>query len=51
MIPDRSVSVYRLMQFTITVIRIHFELVGFHYGQLSSFHILFHEEAGDPIMR
>ena len=51
MIPDRSVSLYGLMQFTITVIRIHFELVGLHYGQLYSFHILFHEEAGDPIMR
>ena len=30
MIPYKSVSVYRLMQLTIPVIAIHFELVGFH---------------------
>ena len=30
MIPDRSVTVYRLVQFTIAVIRIQFELVGLH---------------------
>ena len=30
MIPDVSVSFYRFMQFTIAVIGIQFELVGFH---------------------
>ncbi len=30
MIPYVSMSVYRLMQLTITVVVIHFELVGFH---------------------
>ena len=32
MIPYMSVSVYGLVQLTIAVISIHFELVGFHYG-------------------
>ena len=32
MIPDVSVSVYGLVQFTITVITIQLVLVGFHYG-------------------
>ena len=32
MIPDVSVSVYGLVQVTIAVIAIQFELVGFHYG-------------------
>ena len=40
MIPDMSMTVYRLVQFTITVIRIQLELVGFHGMQLSGFHIL-----------
>ena len=29
-IPDMSMTVYRLVQFTIPVIRIQLELVGFH---------------------
>ena len=29
-IPDMSMTVYRLVQFTIPVIAIQFELVGFH---------------------
>ena len=41
MILDRSVSVYGLVQLTIAMIRIQFELVGLHYGQLSNFHIRF----------
>ena len=32
MIPDVSVSVYCLVQFTIAVIAIQLELIGFHYG-------------------
>ena len=40
-IPDRSVSFYRLMQITIAVIGIQFELVGFHGIWLSGFHVLF----------
>ena len=31
-IPHMSVSIYRLVQLTITVIGIHLELVGFHHG-------------------
>ena len=38
MIPNKSVSIYRFVQLTITVIAIHLELVGFHEGQLSGSH-------------
>ena len=40
MIPDVSMTIYRLMQLTIAVIGIQLKLVGFHYGELSGFHIL-----------
>ena len=32
MIPDVSMTIYRLMQLTIAVIGIQLKLVGFHYG-------------------
>ena len=31
-IPDVSMTIYRLMQLTIAVIGIQLKLVGFHYG-------------------
>ena len=32
MIPDVSMTIYRLMQLTIAVIGMQLKLVGFHYG-------------------
>ena len=37
MIPYVSVSVYRLVQLVVTVVVIHFELVGFHGRGFPSF--------------
>ena len=37
-IPHISMTVYRLVQLTIPVIAIHFELVGFHRSRLCPLH-------------
>ena len=51
MIPHFGVSVYRLVQLTITVIAIHLELVGFHEGLGFLAFISVSVEVGAPTMR
>ena len=51
MIPDVSVSVYGLVQDTISVIGIQLKLVGFHYGLSFWLSIPCHWIVGAPIVR
>ena len=51
MIPNVSVTVYRFVQDTITVIAVQLKLVGFHYGLSFRLSIPCHWMVGDPIVR
>ena len=50
-IPDVTVSVYRLVQFTIAVITIQLELVGFHQGLSFWLSCPCYRSVGDPCDR
>ena len=51
MIPHISMTVYGLVQLTITVITIQLELVGFHEGLSFWLSCLCYGSVGDPIVR